>query len=325
MNSAQQIFKITGFGRLDKRLTEIPELAGLTRSFIQRLIRSNRILVNDCMVSKCGHELEGESEITILPAPSREKYQDRFQDLRSMILFEDEVLMVVNKPAGLLVHGITKCRDDLSLVSLLQHYLPEFTGEFSNPDRLGLVHRLDKDTSGVMVIAKNQKALANLSSQFMERRVQKTYGAIVHTTPRRLFSSGIVVAAQRRAVIRQQVVNAAIVSSDNQTRALQVQSQFANEYSDCRVTVTGFEVVSSFADRLYLEVRLFTGRNHQIRCTLSYLGYPIFGDSLYGYPSSLISRQALHALSLTLKHPLSGDTLTFSADLPNDMTQLLVP
>lgn len=323
MSTARQIFKISGFGRLDKRLTEIPELSGLTRSFIQRLIRGNRVVVNDSVVNKCGYELEGESNIIILPAFSADKSEEKSEDLRSMIIFEDDVLMVINKPAGLLVHGITKCREDLTLVSLLQDYLPEFTGEFTNPVRLGLVHRLDKDTSGLMVIAKKQQALTKLSAQFMDRQVQKVYGAIVHTTPRRLFSSGIVVAAQKRAVIRQHVVNAVLVNSSNQAKVVQLQSQFANEYSDCRVTVTGFEVVSSFSDRLYLKVRLYTGRNHQIRCTLSYLGYPIFGDSLYGKPTSLIPRQALHALSLTFKHPVSGDTLTFNADLPNDMTHLL--
>ncbi len=299
--------------RLDQYLSETKLPA--TRSRIQRWIRDGGVSVNTVVVEKCGHRVsEGDIVTVTLPevAPSSAEPESIPLD----IVYEDDALLVVNKAAGMVVHPAAGHARS-TLVNALLHHCKGLR-QFEDPVRPGIVHRLDKDTSGLMVVAKREDAHALLSRQLAERRVKRRYIGLVWGCPAE--STGTVDAPIGRHPRHRQRM--AVV-----------------EAGRGRMAVTHFSVRSVMDDGSLLNLDLETGRTHQIRVHLAHLGHPIIGDPVYGgrikrlariAPQrrprlrtvlDVLRRQALHASELEFIHPYSGRTHSFKAPVPDDMKQ----
>ena len=233
------------------------------------------------------------------------------QDLPLTILFEDDDLVIIDKPAGVVVHPAAG-HSDRTLVNALLFHVRNLSG-IGGEVRPGIVHRLDKDTSGVMVIAKNDAAHRKLAAEWGTDRVRKEYLAIVYGTPK-----------QQRATIE------APIGRDPRNR------KRMSVVAGGRSAVTEYAVEQPLRHASLLRLRLRSGRTHQIRVHLKHLGHPIIGDPLYsgpqwrGIPDKRIQkaiaafpRQALHAARLSIPHPRTGEAMTFESTLPEDMTELV--
>jgi 23S rRNA pseudouridine1911/1915/1917 synthase len=225
------------------------------------------------------------------------------EDIPLEILYEDGDLVVVNKPAGLVVHPAVGNWTG-TLVNALLYHCKDLAG-VGGELRPGIVHRLDKDTSGVMVVAKNDAAVQALVNQFKAGSVEKEYAAIVRGVPR---------PARCR-------IETLIGRSRHDRKKMSAQPPRG------RNAVTTYDLVEAFGDvAAHVALRIETGRTHQIRVHMAHLGYPVLGDSIYGRNKPLgdlgtPERQLLHARKLTIQHPGSNETLVFEAPLPEDMTQ----
>ncbi len=286
--------------RLDHYL--VGRIGSLSRSALGRLILSGHILVSGERV-KAGYRLRAGDRVTVhLPSPEPADLVPEAVPFE--ILHEDEVLMVIVKPAGVVVHPGAGHRGGTLVHGLLHHcdHLPAV-----DPARPGIVHRLDKDTSGVMVIAKTDSALRSLSEEFRNRGVRKRYQAILLRCPHR-DTGRLAAPICRHPVHRKKMMVAA---------------------RGGRHAATSWTVVERFASGPCLvEVGIETGRTHQIRVHMASLGAPVLGDPLYGgHPGRFgrlgVQRQMLHASSLGFTHPQSGARLRFTAPLPRDMRQVL--
>lgn len=249
-------------------------------------------------------------------------------DLPLEILFEDDALLAVNKPAHMSVHpgatawgAVATSDNQPTLVHiLLHHFKKKQLSDLGGNDRPGILHRLDKDTSGVILIAKNNRVHAALSKQFADRKVEKVYEAIVcGKLPK---PHGVINAEIRRHGIHRQKMTSQPLRSGRATKG--------------REAVTEWRVIKQFEYFSHLEVHPKTGRTHQIRVHLADLGFPIVGDKVYGgirYPKKLpaplqkalsgLNRQALHARQITFTHPITKKSMTISAPLSADLKELL--
>ncbi|UCH43912.1 MAG: RluA family pseudouridine synthase [Dehalococcoidales bacterium] len=282
--------------RLDKYVSEQnPEL---TRTQAQKLIHDGHITVNDCLV-KASHILNTGDRLTI-SLPSAEPASLLPEDIPLNIVYEDTDLLVVDKPAGLAVHPAPGHAAHTLVNATLSH-LAEFpdTGDWQRP---GIVHRLDKDTSGLMVVAKNNNAQLDLAGQFQDRSVKKVYMALVkgNLTPQ----DGVIEAPIGRD--RSHRERMAVVTEDKGREAR-----------------TRFHVVRYISDYSLLEIRPETGRTHQIRVHLAAIGYPVVGDKVYGVKSPYLERQFLHASRLGFRLPSTGEYIEFTSELPADLEQAL--
>ena len=215
------------------------------------------------------------------------------------VIYEDRDLLVVNKPAGQLVHPAGK-----NIFGTLLNSLLDYSQDFQKIERAGIVHRLDRDTSGIIVVAKTNFSYCSLKKQFKERKVKKKYLAVV----------------KGKFPFDGEEFNLPLGRKENEiTRGL--------SFKKGKEAITRFVVLQTFNDATFLEVFIKTGRTHQIRATLSFLGYPVLGDRKYGGRKSkideLIARQALHSALIGFFHPTTRDYLTFTAALPEDMKKLL--
>ena len=282
--------------RLDKYVTEhYPELS---RTKTQRLIADGDIKVND-RVAKAGLKLDVGDRLTInLPPPAPDSLLPEAIPLN--ILYEDDDLLVVDKPAGLTVHPAPGHPAHTLVNAILPHLsaLPD-SGDWQRP---GIVHRLDKDTSGVMVVAKNDAAQSSLIDQFKSRSVAKTYLVLVkgRLTP----EDGVIEAPIGRD--RHHRERMAVVTEDKGREAR-----------------TQYHVVDYIGDYSLLEVKPKTGRTHQIRVHLGAIGYPVVGDKVYGVKSPYLSRQFVHASRLGFHLPSTGQYVEFTSELPPDLAQIL--
>ncbi len=225
------------------------------------------------------------------------------------VVYEDEQILVINKPAGLVVHPAAGNRTGTLLNALLHH-----AGELINVPRAGIVHRLDKDTTGLMVVARTVEAHANLVEQLQARTVSREYEAVVQ---------GVMTGGGK--------VNAALGRHPRQRQKMAVLESGGKE------AITHYRLVKRFANHTHIRLKLETGRTHQIRVHMAHIGYPLVGDATYGgrfriprqASAELLEvlkhfpRQALHAAQLGLDHPGSGDYMQWQADLPADMQRLL--
>ena len=282
--------------RLDKFVSEqYPELS---RTHIQKLIADGYIRVNE-RVAKAGLKLKAGDRLTInLPPPTPTSLLPEAIPLN--IVYEDDDLLVIDKPAGLVVHPAPGHPDHTLVNALLSHLsnLPDLADSL----RPGIVHRLDKDTSGVMLVAKNSTAHLNLSAQFKARSVVKVYLVVVngHLTP------------------EDGAIEAPIGRDPRQRKRLAVVAE-----SRGREARTQYHVVSYPGSYTLLEVKPETGRTHQIRVHLAAIGYPVLGDKVYGVRSKYVSRQFLHASRLGFHLPSTGEYVEFTSPLPPDLAQAL--
>ena len=282
--------------RLDRYVSEqSPELS---RTQTQKLISAGHIKVND-RVAKAGLKLNAGDRVTIaLPPPAPSSLLPEAIPLS--ILYEDDDLLVIDKPAGLAVHPAPGHPEHTLVNAVLSHLsvLPD-TGDWRRP---GIVHRLDKDTSGVMVIAKNSAAQLSLTNQFKGRSVVKVYLVLVrgHLAP----EDGIIEATIGRDYRHRERM---AVVAEGRGREARTQYHVVDYTGNCSL----------------LEVRPETGRTHQIRVHLAAIGYPVVGDKVYGVKSAHLSRQFIHASRLGFKLPSTGEYAEFESELPPDLVQVL--
>lgn len=301
MNESVHQFRVPADfqGRLDKFLAaQLPEHS---RARLQALIKSGHALVGGRVVEKTGHLLEG-GEAVELRVPPAQPIDLVPEDIPLEIIFENEDLLVVNKPAGLVVHPAAGHATGTLIHAVLAH-APEIEG-IGGELRPGLVHRLDKDTSGIIVLAKNESAQRFLQDQFQRREVEKTYIALVDGHPPS--ASG--------------KVDAPIGRDPRERKRMAVVPAAKG-----RQAATEYRVKESFDRYSLLEVNPHTGRTHQIRVHLAFLGCPVVGDRVYGKrkPSLPIERHFLHAFRLRLRLPGETETRTFEAPMPEDLARVL--
>jgi 23S rRNA pseudouridine1911/1915/1917 synthase len=287
--------------RLDRYLAG--PLASLSRTQIQQLIDSGVIQVNG-RSSKAGYAVRAGDEILIeLSAASGQEQQVKPQALPLDIVYEDNDLLIINKAPGMVVHPAPGHYED-TLVNALLAYYPELQA-FDADHRLGIVHRLDRDTSGLLIVAKNARAQVALVEQMQRHEVVKRYLALVE---------GIV-------SLDQGSIDAPI-GRDPRHR-----QQMAITTLGSREARTHFRVLERFARHTLLLLQLETGRTHQIRVHLKAIGHPVVGDATYGSGSvirgSHLQRQFLHAYQLQFAHPITGKPLEFEAPLPDDLQTVL--
>ena len=277
--------------RLDVVVAALPGVA--TRSLAERLIRDGAVLVDGERRAK-SHRLEGGEELEVaLSGPARLEPSDEPLE----VVFEDEHLLVIDKPAGLVVHPAPG-HDEETLVNRLVG----LGAAGGDPGRPGIVHRLDRDTSGLLLVARSERAYERLSSAIRERQVERRYLALVRGAPRS--RAGRIDAAIGRD------------RTDRTRRSIDTDTP--------REAVTWFEVRERLGERTLLEVRLETGRTHQIRVHLEAIGLPVSGDPVYGAARDLgLERQFLHAHALAFDHPTTGERLAFASSLPSDLAAAL--
>ena len=281
-------------GRLDQYLAD--QDFGLTRSRLRQLILEGQVTVNGAAV-KPSHKVRSGDLVAVSVPPPRPTSLAA-QAIPITVVYQDEHLVVVDKPAGLTVHP-GPGHPDRTLVNALLAMCPDIEG-VGGEIRPGIVHRLDKDTSGLMVAAKNQQAHHSLSAQIKDRKVTKGYLALVDGTPGQ--PDGRIDAPVGRHPRHR--TRMAVVVGGREAR-------------------TSYRVLETLAGASLLELYLETGRTHQIRVHLAYLGHPLIGDSVYGKRSPLLGRHFLHAHHLGFRHPVSDEDLELRSPLPEDLAGAL--
>ncbi len=268
-----------------------------SRSQLQIAIREGCVLVNEKTAST--HYAVKVGDVVTLRPFEVEKGQPLAEKIALDIRYEDEDCLVVYKPAGLVVHPAPG-NPTGTLVNALLGYVKGLEG-VGQIERPGIVHRLDKDTSGLLVVAKNKKAHTNLSAQFKAHTIDRVYYAIVR---------GIVQHDEGKC-------------EEPVGRAFMSRKKVVIKQTGGKDALTFFKVLKRFNNASFVEVRLQTGRTHQIRVHFKHMGHPVYGDATYGYPSRLINRQALHAAVIGFDHPRTGKLVHVKCDMPEDMKLLL--
>ena len=283
--------------RLDAFLAS--SLDGLTRSQATRLIESGEVAVNGRAVSK-SYKLAGGEDIAVtLPEP--EPVEAVPQDIPLDVVYEDADVIVVNKPSGMVVHPAPGHPDGTLGNALLYHCAGTLSG-IGGALRPGIVHRIDRDTSGLIIAAKNDVAHQYLSAQLADHTLARTYECIV-------------VGALRED---RGTVNAPIARHPTDRKRMAV-------VADGREAVTHWEVIARYPGYTHVRCRLETGRTHQIRVHMAYIGHPILGDTVYGAKKEVpgLTGQCLHAVGLRFLHPRTHEVVELSCPLPDEFTRML--
>ncbi|MGO0062019.1 RluA family pseudouridine synthase [Brevibacillus fluminis] len=282
--------------RIDKFITSANE--DWSRSQVQAWVKEGRVTVNGEPI-KNNYKVSADDEVTLRVPPPRE-LAIKAEEMPLDIVFEDADVVVVNKPRGLVVHPAPGHYSG-TLVNGLMHHCKDLSG-INGVLRPGIVHRIDKDTSGLLMIAKNDKAHIGLAEQLKNHTVNRKYVALVH---------GVI--PHEMGTID------APIGRDPKNR-----QQMAVVFENSKPAVTHFVVLERFADATLVELKLETGRTHQIRVHMKYIGYPLVGDPKYGAKSNIdFDGQALHAKTLGFEHPRTGAYMEFEAELPAEMKELL--
>jgi 23S rRNA pseudouridine1911/1915/1917 synthase len=273
----------------------------MSRTQAQTLIKDGLVLVDDAAI-KAGIKLRGGEEVTITLPEETEAIIEP-ESIPLDVVFEDEHLAVIDKPAGMVVHPGVGNETGTLVHAILARWSQ--IGAMNDPDnRNGIVHRLDKDTSGLILIAKTEDALSNMMAQFQARSVDKIYIALLERTPQTQMG----------------VINAPIGRDPKQRKRMAV-------IRDGKEATTEFRVVDeNFRDgQALVEFKLLTGRTHQIRVHAAFIGCPVVGDRVYGFRKQRIrmKRNFLHAAKLEFDHPVTGERMRFESELPIGLQQIL--
>jgi len=305
----------------------------VSRARVQQLISQEKVLLNDAP-AKSSVKLRGGECIRVLGPAARPPLRAMAEEIPLDILFEDDDLAIINKPAGMMVHAGAGAidpngedrRNRGTLVNALLHHFASLSA-VGGEMRPGIVHRLDKETSGLIVVAKNDDAHSRLAAQFAERQVKKTYIALVHGSLKK--DSGTITSSISRDRIRR--------------------IRMTTRGSGGREAISHYRVIrrieSEFGKFTLIEVKIDTGRTHQIRVHMASLGHPVVGDKLYGAPAEMykaslrakaaknrasqahdtisLSRNFLHAAELELTHPRTGTKIALKSPLPNELQAFL--
>lgn len=286
--------------RLDKCLAgRLPEFS---RSRIQQLIEQGCVTLGAATITDAARKVKP-GDIYSVSEPELVATKLRATPLTLNIVFEDKHFLVIDKPAGMTVHPAPGHADDTLVNALLAHCADSLSG-IGGVMRPGIVHRIDKDTSGLLVVAKHDAAHRNLAAQIVARTLKREYLAVVRGVPKP--ASGAIEGAIARSKINRKKMT--VVKSGGKTAKTYYKTE---------------EVLGDYA---LLRCQLDTGRTHQIRVHLTHIGHPLVGDPVYGRATKAIDfpRQALHATALTLHHPDTGKKMEFSSSIPKDMKELLV-
>ncbi len=301
MSDDQRVFPyaLSAPRRLDRFLTA--QLDGASRSRVQVWIREGRVMVDGQVVTKTGFALEGQGTVTVDVPPVRETALQP-EAIPLDVVFENDDLLVVNKPAGMVVHPAAGHERGTLVHAVLAH-APDMAG-VGGEKRPGVVHRLDKDTSGLILFAKNDRAHQFLQAQFKDRRVEKVYLALVDGAPPT--PTGRIEAPIGRDTTHRQRMRVVTMGKG-------------------REAVTVYHTLERFPAHTLLEVHPLTGRTHQIRVHLAFLGCPVAGDRVYGRrkPTLPLARHFLHAARLTITLPGERAPRTFHAPLPPELEAVL--
>lgn len=303
--------------RIDKFLMD--RLPNVSRNKVQDAIKNEFVLVNEAVV-KSNYRIRPGDVITIsMPEPPRDT-EVIPENIPLNIVYEDDALLVVNKPAGMVVHPAYNNWSG-TLVNALAYHFQNLPTMKDNEGRPGLVHRIDKDTSGLLVIAKTEKAMTGLAKQFFDHSIKRTYEALVWGEPH-----------PENGTIN---VNVGRSLKDRRITAAFPEGDFG------RNAITHYKVLKTLRYVSLIQCNLETGRTHQIRAHMKYVGHPLFNDATYGGDKILkgtvfskykafvencfkiIPRQALHAKSLGFKHPITQEFIHFDSELPKDFVEVI--
>src|SRR5690554_3272217 len=303
--------------RIDRFLTD--KLANATRNRIQKAIDEGQVMING-QATKANYKIKPGDLITVMMEEPKRDFEVLPEDISLDIKYEDDSLLIVNKPAGMVVHPAHGNWSGTLVNALAYHFskLPELPG---NSGRPGLVHRIDKDTSGLLVIAKSEKTMTHLAKQFFDHTIRRTYLALVWGEPS----------------TDQGTIDVPIGRSAKNRKMMDVYP----DGSQGKNAITHWKVLRRLRYVSLIQCNLETGRTHQIRTHMKYLGHPLFNDALYGgdiirkgtqfakYKSfikncfDVLPRQALHAQSLGFVHPITKEQMYFESPLPADMQEVL--
>jgi 23S rRNA pseudouridine1911/1915/1917 synthase len=299
--------------RLDQFLAT--RLDSVSRARVQEMIAEGKVLVNDSP-AKASLKLRGGERISVLGEAQRMPLKAVAEEIPLDIVYEDDDLAVINKPAGMMVHAGAGASDDArnrgTLVNALLHHLGSLSG-VGGELRPGIVHRLDKETSGLIVVAKNDAAHRKLSAQFAAREVKKKYVALVHGWVKK--DSGTLMQSISRDPVRRM--------------------RMTTRFEGGRTAVTHYRVArrldTKFGKFTLLDVKIDTGRTHQIRVHVAAMGHPVVGDTMYGAPKQArgknavtsLSRNFLHSAELEFRHPRTGEAIALKSDMPEELQEFL--
>lgn len=277
----------------------LAEKSGISRSGIQKLILEQRVTFNDKPI-KANYKVKIIGEILVeIPKPQKAEIEP--ENIPLPILYEDKDLLVINKARGMVVHPAAGNYTGTMVNALLFH-CHDLSG-INGVIRPGIVHRLDKDTSGVILVAKNDTAHISLAEQIKNKDARRTYLAVVMGNVKQ--DSGRI---------------ETLIGRDNKDR-----KKMAVVKDNGRIAITDYTVLERFGKFTLVECKLQTGRTHQIRVHMEYIGHPVVGDPKYSpqkNPFSIVG-QALHSYEIIFKHPISNELLTFQAPLPEDMMKII--
>ena len=298
--------------RLDRFLISVTQ--EMSRTYLQRLIRDGDVTVNGKVAKQPNYALRDGDEVHLTLPPPRPLDTIAPENIPLDILHEDSHLLVLNKPAGMLVHPANNVNEGTLVNALLAH-CTDLSG-IGGVERPGIVHRLDKDTSGILVVAKTDIVHRGLSAQFERHSITRQYVAVVCGTPTEVTGT----------------IDARIARSRRDRRRMTIVK------TDGRHAVTHYEVLERYPQFALVQLTLETGRLHQIRVHLQHIGHPVAGDAVYGgeqralndadtgalkHALAQLKRQALHARLLGFEHPATSENLTFSAPMPKDMQRVV--
>ena len=292
--------------RLDRCLSRL--IPGSSRAYLQKLIRDGLVQGDGEVLTLPRYPVRDGMEVTVTMPDIRPAEAPEAEDFEFPILYEDEWMLVINKPAGVVVHPAAGNPTGTVVNALLGRY-PDWGESFSlAASRPGIVHRLDKDTSGCLVVAKTPEAQFRLGTAFAERKVKKRYFAVVRGIPARA-SGEIITEIGRHPVNRQKM---AVVERGGKLAITRNRVERNGMIDGVAVSTVQLEIA--------------TGRTHQIRVHMANLGHPVLGDPVYGGARAAVSgvtRQLLHAWKISLPHPGSGETIEFIAPLPRDIAEIV--
>ncbi len=281
--------------RIDKYLAE--KLEHLSRSFIQKLIEDVKIKVNGKSVDK-SYKINAGDLLKIQVEEKESEIKAVEMDLD--IVYEDQDIIVINKNADRVVHPAPGHHNDTIVNAMLAHV--DNLSAINGIKRPGIVHRLDKDTSGLLIVAKNDRSHKGLAQQFKNRSVEKYYYALI----------------EGNLAYKKGKIDAPIGRDPNNRKKMAVRKR------NSKKAVSRFKIIEEFKNHTLVEVKIETGRTHQIRVHFSYLGHPVVGDKKYGSQNNLrAKRQLLHAKRLIITHPLTGEKMEFEAELKPDFQAVL--
>ncbi len=270
----------------------------ISRTLAQEMIKNGEIKINN-ISGKTSQKLKIGDSIEIFVRSDETNTEIQATEMNFPILYEDEDIIVINKPYGLVVHPGAGNEKETVVSAILSHTNLSPIGA---PDRPGVVHRLDKETSGIMVLAKNKEAHKNLAEQFASHELEKEYVAIIqgHIVNKK---GRVQVAIERDPVNRQRMK--------------------ATSVENGKMAISIFEVIEYLKNATFIKVNILTGRTHQIRVHMAFTGHPLLGDTTYGGRKFGNSEHFLHSNKLTFKHPISGKAMTFQAEIPERFKQVL--